>query len=414
MRRLAGLWALCLLLVATTTLEAQTKDEFFFKSGDRVLFLGDSITEQYQYSTDIELYLTTRFPKWNLVFLNAGIGGDTATGGNNRFTNHVLAEKPTAITINFGMNDGGYGAFNPGARDNYAKNTEGMLTAAKAAGVRVALVSPNAVDTRIQERFKLYLETQKQFYEPLQGLAAKNGAAFVDQYAVTRRAIEKMQSDGATKVVPFGDGFHTAPSGGLLMAHSILVGLHAPALVSNVEIQVAGAQAKTQACAVENLKATADSVAFDRTDEALPLPVQNDWVSLLPYVNDLKDLNSYGLKVSGLTAGKYALAIDGFDVGEYTAEQLAAGVNLGNLTAGPIHEQGQKVVAAINAKNDIVHKRFRGVVMFQNPPDWLADVYAERKPKELAKRMEQITEKQAEVYQLAQPVKHRFELKAKN
>ena len=50
--------------------------------------------------------------------------------------------------------------------------------------------------------------------------------------------------------------------------------------------------------------------------------------------------------------------------------------------------------------------------MFQNPPDWLADVYAERKPKELTQRMEQIARKQAEVYQLAQPVKHRFEVKS--
>jgi hypothetical protein len=196
------------------------------------------------------------------------------------------------------------------------------------------------------------------------------------------------------------------------MAHAILVGLHAPTLVSNVEIDASGGQPKTQACIIENLKADAGSVAFERTDEALPLPVQNDWVSLLPYVNDLKDLNWYGLKVTGLTAGKYGLAIDGTSVGEYTSEQLAAGVNLGNLTAGPIHDHGQKVLTAINAKNQIVHQRFRGVVMFQNPPDWLADVYAERKPKELAKRMEQITQKQAEVHKLAQPVKHRFELKA--
>jgi hypothetical protein len=49
--------------------------------------------------------------------------------------------------------------------------------------------------------------------------------------------------------------------------------------------------------------------------------------------------------------------------------------------------------------------------MFQ-APDWLADVAAERKPKELARRMELIAEKQAEVHKLAQPVKHRFELKA--
>src|SRR5262245_54920524 len=85
---------------------------FFFKKGDRVLFLGDSITEQYQYSNTIELYLTTRFPDWDLFFLNAGIGGDTANGGAGRFQKHVLDEKPTAITINFGMNDGGYGKFN--------------------------------------------------------------------------------------------------------------------------------------------------------------------------------------------------------------------------------------------------------------------------------------------------------------
>src|SRR4051812_29991026 len=68
---------------------ADDKSDFFFKDADRIVFLGDSITEQYQYSTDLELYLTTRFPKWRLVFLNAGIGGDTANGGAGRFTNHV-------------------------------------------------------------------------------------------------------------------------------------------------------------------------------------------------------------------------------------------------------------------------------------------------------------------------------------
>lgn len=54
-------------------------DDFFFHPNDRVMFLGDSVTEQYQYSTDLELDLTTRFPIWNMTFLNAGIGGDTST-----------------------------------------------------------------------------------------------------------------------------------------------------------------------------------------------------------------------------------------------------------------------------------------------------------------------------------------------
>ena len=97
----------------------------------------------------------------------------------------MLAEKPTAVTINFGMNDAGYGAFNPAANKNFVDKTTAMLDAAKKAGVRVALLSPNAVDRRVADRFNLYLETQKQFYAPLKGIAEKNGAAFADQYATT-------------------------------------------------------------------------------------------------------------------------------------------------------------------------------------------------------------------------------------
>ena len=221
--RLVPLFALLIL-----TSPAVAAEPFFFQKGDRVLFLGDSITEQYQYSTDIELYLTTRFPDWNLTFLNAGIGGDTAAGGAGRFREHVLNEKPTALTIDFGMNDGGYGKFDPARNKQYVEKTAAMLDMAKKAGVRVALISPNAVDRRGRENFKLYVETQKAFYAPLKDLAAHAGVPFVDQYAVTRAALEKMERDRADKVNPFGDGVHTTSAGGLLMAHTILTGLGAP------------------------------------------------------------------------------------------------------------------------------------------------------------------------------------------
>ena len=151
-------------------------------------------------------------------------------------------------------------------------------------------------------------------------------------------------------------------------------------------------------------------MSFDRTDEALPVPVQKDWLTLLPYVNDLKDLNYYGLTVKGLPRGVWGISIGGVEVARASADDLEKGVNLGTATAGPVWEQGQKVFQAINAKNQIVHARFRGVVMFQ-APDWLADVAKERKPAELTKRKEQIDAKQAEVYQLAKPQTHKFELK---
>lgn len=396
------------------TRAADPAPEFFFKPNDRVLFLGDSITAQYQYSSYIELYLTTRMPKGNFTFLNAGIGGDTANGGAGRFQNHVLAEKPTAVTINFGMNDGGYGKFNPAGNKVFVEKTNAMLEMANKAGVRVALLSPNAVDRRNKSNGKEYVETQKQFYAPLKELAEKNKVSFVDQYAITRAATDRMEQDDPTakKAVPYYDGFHTSPPGGLLMAHAILTGLHAPALVSDVTVDVSNAKADTKGCKVEALSTAPNDagVSFTRTDDALPLPIQKDWLSMLPYTNELKDLNWYGLTVKGLKGEKFAVSIDGTKVGTFSAKELAAGVNLGNVTTGPVWEQGNKVLQAINAKNGLVGQRFFGVVMF-NAPEWLSDVAAERKPAELKKRMEKIDAAQADVYKLAQPVARKFEIK---
>ena len=383
------------------------------RPGDEFLGSDHSITEQYQYSTYLELYLTTRFPDWDLVFLNAGIGGDTANGGAGRFASHVLAEKPTAVTINFGMNDAGYQKFNPATNKVYAEKTAAMLQAAKAAGVRVALVSPNAVDRRKSpgfSDFKVYVETQKQFYAPLQGLAGQHGARFVDQYAVTRAAVEKMEADKADTVVPYYDGFHTSPPGGLLMAHAILTGLGAPAKVSDVLIDARAKTARGDRCRVEDLNVTEGAISFTRLDEALPLPVQKDWVSILPYVNNLADLNWYGLAVGGLPAGTYEVSLDGAAVMKATAEDLAKGINLGNLTTGPVHARAQKVFEAIQAKNQLVHRRFRDVVMF-NVPAWMAEEGGKLRAAELAKRTEAINARQADVYKLARPEKVKVELK---
>ena len=49
--------------------------EFFIKDGDRVVFLGDSITEQRLYTTYIEAYALTRHPEWKLWFRNVGWAG---------------------------------------------------------------------------------------------------------------------------------------------------------------------------------------------------------------------------------------------------------------------------------------------------------------------------------------------------
>src|SRR5438552_1468397 len=96
------------LLTAAPTVSAQG---FFLKKGDVVVLMGDSITEQRLYSTYLEIWSQTRFPDYNLVFRNVGIGGDTSGGGNGRFKRDVLPHNPTVLTVDFGMNDGGYQPF---------------------------------------------------------------------------------------------------------------------------------------------------------------------------------------------------------------------------------------------------------------------------------------------------------------
>jgi lysophospholipase L1-like esterase len=391
--------------------------DFFFQPKDRVVFLGDSITEQYQYSSYIELYLTTRFPQGEMLFLNAGISGDTANGAAGRFDSHVLSDKPTKVTINFGMNDAGYQKFDAAKQKLYLDKTEAMLLAAKKANVGVTLLSPNAVDRRVSPNFSnfaVYVETQKEFYAPLKDLATKHGFGFVDQYAITRSAVESMEKDDpkAAKAKPYYDGFHTASPGGLLMAHAILTGMKAPALVSDVVADAKEKSAKATGCKVEEIKVSGDNLHFTRLDEALPMPVQKDWLPMLPYTQELNDLNRYGLTVTGLSAGKYAVKVDGVEIAEYNATDLAKGVNLGVVTKGPVWEQANKVFTAMNDKNRVVHDRFRKVTMAQLP-DWIGDIGTERRELERAKRMKQIEKLQAEVYALAKPVARKWVVEKK-
>src|SRR5262249_37335017 len=93
------------------------------RAADKDFFVkdGDTIAEQHLYSNYVEMWVVSRFPKWKLTFRNVGIGGDRSTGGNNRFKRDVLAHKATAMTVDFGMNDGNYQPFKEGAFNTYTK-----------------------------------------------------------------------------------------------------------------------------------------------------------------------------------------------------------------------------------------------------------------------------------------------------
>jgi lysophospholipase L1-like esterase len=393
-----------LLVLALASLVPQLRaEDFFFKDGDRVVMIGDSITEQHLYSNFVEMWVTTRFPAWKLTFRNVGIGGDRSTGGNGRFKRDVISNNPTAMTVDFGMNDGGYRPFDEPGFKTYMGGLQGMADQAKAANIRAAWVTPQPLDNGDQGPTALtaYNLTLEKYSEGVKQIAEKNGGLFVDQFHPYLAVLDKARGAGPKyDRITAGDAVHPGAPGQALMAASILKGLNFPKQVSSVEIDVADVKAaKTKNCKVTDAAGDSSSVTFQRLDESLPF-FPFDAASILKWTPILEDLNDYSLTVKGLKAGDYDVSLGDKVVGKYSAEQLAKGVNLAApaLDKGPVADQVKAIRGAIEAKNRFYHDSiFRGVILSNvgNFPDWLgikmtaAEIESKRQAA-LAERLEKM------------------------
>ena len=373
---------------------------FFFKEGDKVVMLGDSITEQYLYSTYVEMWSITRFPTWKMTFRNVGIGGDRSPGGNRRFKRDVLTLQPTALTVDFGMNDGNYGPFQPGAFKTYMDGLQGIADQAKAAHVRVAWLTPSPFERKAEgPATQGYNETLEKFSEGVKEIAERNGGLFVDQFHPYVKLEDEARAANPRNRIGGGDEIHPGPPGQAAMAWAILKGLHFPDLVASVEIDAnSGKVASARNCKVDDVEVKDGRVRFQQHDEALPFFPEKAQ-SILKWVPIRDELNDYRLKVTGLKAGRYEVRLGGKKVAEYPAEDLAAGVNLAGpaLAEGPVADQVNAVWKAVEDKNKYFHDQiFRGVVLAPVPDFVTAHVNREEidgwRREEFEKRLERVPE----------------------
>lgn len=86
-----------------------------FKSKDKVLFIGDSITDcgrrgdhapyGHGYVRKITELITAKYPERNINYVNKGIGGDIVEGLENRWDTDVIEEKPNWLSVKIGINN---------------------------------------------------------------------------------------------------------------------------------------------------------------------------------------------------------------------------------------------------------------------------------------------------------------------
>jgi len=401
--------------------------EFALRDGDRVVLLGDSITEQKLYTTYIEAYTVTRFPRQKFCFFNSGWGGDTSWLRMRSFPDEkslfaaegeiqqkiieesvdeplkrdVISFKPSVVFINFGMNDHHYEAFREDIFKAYVRSQTHLTKSLTKAGTRVVLLTPQPIENRSGDpSADPRNQSLRKFAEGLKEVAAKEGATFVNQFdpymAIMRR--EHALDVGAR--IGGGDEIHPGPVGHTLMAAIILKQLNAPPLVSSVALEVAADQtaklASVAKCAVTNLKYQKSKLSFDRADECLPMPVDERAMNALKVSPAPNDLNRYELKVAALPAGRYDVMIDGEMVTSVTQQELADGWNLA-VSAGPITRQARDVLALIFKKNVIGQSL------------WEAQIH-DRKA-ELPGLQKQRDELEAQITAACQPKPHHFVIK---
>jgi lysophospholipase L1-like esterase len=407
----------CLLLICGSAKAQKPANaaDFAIADGDRVVFYGDSITAQRLYTTDIEMFMLTRFPDRKVSFFHSGVGGDKVSGGMDgpidlRLHRDVFDHQPTMVTIMLGMNDGFYRAFDTHIFESYKTGYISMVDTIqkKFPQTHLTLLKPSPYDdvTRPETLAGGYNKVLQKFGVFVGELATEKHAGAADLNAPVVGVLESAKAKNSpldTLLIP--DRIHPGPAIHWVMAESVLKSWGAKPEVTFVHIE-AGPKPAAQVSNTEvtELAKTANHLRWTQVDKALPLPFGPlDTDPLMQLVLSSSDLISAldmeTLRVTSLVAGSYKLEIDGRGIGEFSAEQLATGINLALLET-PMLEQARQLATDTEIRTTIDRQLFDLVV---KPEDQVMPETV----KELATAEEKAIARQRAD---AQPVPHHYEL----
>lgn len=303
--------------------------EPLLRDGDRVVFLGDSITVLHTWTRLVEVAVRLRAPTWRVQFINAGVGGNTVADALARLDVDVLAHRPDVVFVNFGMNDASYP---PGTLDaDFEKNMVTLLDRLAREKVRHVVwldTTPfdgstgglTALNRRRVARITELLEFTRK-------TAAERGVTLVPvNDAVTRALSAWRAAKRPENLMP--DRIHPGPTLHAVMAAEVLAALGFDVSPGRVRVDVAGGVAKVEGA---DAGTTLDQGGFSvDITAARPLPF------VLPLADaklldskSLVGLASLVLSVRGLEPkGRYLVRAGTLEVGRFTGAQLGLGVEL--------------------------------------------------------------------------------------
>jgi len=361
---------------------ARAQGPFELRDGDRVVFYGDSITDQRLYTVFTEAFVVTRFPRLRVTFIHSGWDGDRVTGGDGgpidlRLERDVVSFKPTVLTIMLGMNDGRYRAFDDELFGTYTRGYEHIVSSVRKAlpGIRITAIQPSPFDdvTRPPKFAGGYNAVVIRYGRFVKEVAERDGLTVADLNTPMLAMLEKAKESDpelAQKIIP--DRIHPGEGGHLIMAAALLKAWNAPRLVASVEIDAAAKRLAHVERAQVTALHMAGEISWTEVDDSLPMYLPHpldasgkDFALAVHSSDVVETLDQELLKVTGLSEGRYALKIDGEKVGDFSKARLAEGINLA-LAATPMTEQASRVYELTVKHNDLHYARWREIqVPFQ-------------------------------------------------
>lgn len=209
----------CAVLMGTAALSAQIK----VKNGDKIAFLGDSITQQghnYPAGYVNMVMIGLKANGVNAQMVKAGISGHKSNNMLERLNRDVINKKPQIMTLSCGVNDVWHGAKGVKLED-YKKNIRQIVDKALAANIQVYIMTSTMITENPQHKNNLKLDEYNKF---LKELAAEKKLPLVDLNAAMKKVLADTQKayPGVKTNFLTVDGVHMGPLGNMMMAGTIL------------------------------------------------------------------------------------------------------------------------------------------------------------------------------------------------
>jgi len=199
------------------------------KAGDRIVTLGDSITQAGGYQALMQKVVARFYPNLGIEIVNAGIGGHKAPDMAARLQKDVIDKKPTIVTVSCGVNDVWHGFYNPPSGVDLEIYTRLMTQIVQqlktSTSAAIYLLTPTIIHESLRGPENLKLEA---YCQAIREIARRESVHFVDLNAVFNLALRSTQIGGAPEFHLTSDGVHMKPAGNFLIAAAILQALEVP------------------------------------------------------------------------------------------------------------------------------------------------------------------------------------------